>query len=204
MHLPKARWGRTSERGQSLAEFALLAPLLLTLVFGVVDFGRGMSANVTVANAAKEGARYLATTAAQIAPDPGTQSNGLRVFKYLDCPNTTISPPTAPDPNSAQYRAWQQLVDANLSVSSVTALTVRFYAPGNNPASGGSPDDTFTCTSSNGRLNGASTETQPTYQPQTGGWVQFQVTYTFAPSTPFISAIVNSITLNQMATMVLE
>lgn len=192
------------ENGQGLAEFALVAPLLLTLVFGIVDFGRGMSANVTVANAAKEGARYLATVAAQVAPDPVTQTNGLRVNKFLDCPNVA-NPNPAPDPNSAQFRAWQQLIDAGLSPSNVTALTVRLYSPTNNPGNGGPADDTFTCgLSSSGTLNGTSTETNPSFAPQTGGWVQFQVTYTFSPATPIISALVRSITLNQTATMVLE
>jgi hypothetical protein len=49
------------ERGQALAEFALLAPLLVVLVFGIVDVARAYNAWVTVQGAAREGARYGVT-----------------------------------------------------------------------------------------------------------------------------------------------
>lgn len=46
-----------SERGQSLTEFALILPVLLLVVFGVVDFGRAIYAYNAVSNAAREGGR---------------------------------------------------------------------------------------------------------------------------------------------------
>lgn len=45
-------------RGQSLTEFALLLPILLLLMLGVVDVARAYAAYVTITNAAREGARY--------------------------------------------------------------------------------------------------------------------------------------------------
>ncbi len=45
------------ERGQSLAEFALVLPIFLILVFAIVDFGMGFHAWITVTNSAREGAR---------------------------------------------------------------------------------------------------------------------------------------------------
>src|SRR5262245_10447183 len=59
------RWlrGRRSESGQSLVEFAMVLPLLLLIVFAIIDFGRIYQANVTLTNAAREGAR-LGTTGA--------------------------------------------------------------------------------------------------------------------------------------------
>ena len=44
--------------GQSLAEFALMLPLLVMLAFGTVDFGRAMYAYVSVSSAAQAGAEY--------------------------------------------------------------------------------------------------------------------------------------------------
>jgi hypothetical protein len=44
--------------GQSLAEFALILPMLLLLVMGVFDLGRGIYYLSTIHNAAREGARY--------------------------------------------------------------------------------------------------------------------------------------------------
>jgi Flp pilus assembly protein TadG len=51
------------ERGQSLAEFALIIPLFLLLMFAIVDFGMGFYSWITVTNAAREGARIGAVGA---------------------------------------------------------------------------------------------------------------------------------------------
>jgi Flp pilus assembly protein TadG len=45
------------ESGQSLVEFALVLPILLLLVFGIVEFGRIWHASLVVNHAAREGAR---------------------------------------------------------------------------------------------------------------------------------------------------
>jgi len=39
-------------------EFALVVPLLLILVFGIIDFGMGLRTYVSVSSATREGARY--------------------------------------------------------------------------------------------------------------------------------------------------
>jgi len=49
---------RRGERSQALVEFALVAPALLLLTFGIIDFGRGMYFYVTIGNSAREVARY--------------------------------------------------------------------------------------------------------------------------------------------------
>ena len=54
--------GRCSlRRGQSLVEFAIVLPLLMLIVFGVLDLGRAFFALVTITNAAREGARFGVT-----------------------------------------------------------------------------------------------------------------------------------------------
>jgi len=45
------------DRGQTLAEFALVLPVLLLLLMAVFDFGRAIYAFNTVSNAARAGAR---------------------------------------------------------------------------------------------------------------------------------------------------
>jgi Flp pilus assembly protein TadG len=52
---------RASLAGQGLVEFALVLPLLLLILIGVLDLGRLSFAAMTVTNAAREGARYGAT-----------------------------------------------------------------------------------------------------------------------------------------------
>lgn len=49
------------ERGQTLAEFSLVAPVLFILVFGLIDTARLFHAWVTIQHAAREGARYGVT-----------------------------------------------------------------------------------------------------------------------------------------------
>lgn len=44
--------------GQSYVEMALLLPLLILIVMGVLDLGRAFNAHIVVMNAAREGARY--------------------------------------------------------------------------------------------------------------------------------------------------
>ena len=52
------------ERGQALLEFALVVPIFLVLVFGIIDFGWALRSWITVTNAAREGARIGAVHAA--------------------------------------------------------------------------------------------------------------------------------------------
>ena len=51
-----------NNRGQVLVETALILPLLLLLIFGMVDFGRAMYTKNTLTNAARSGARAAAVT----------------------------------------------------------------------------------------------------------------------------------------------
>jgi len=48
-------------RGQTLAEFAITLPILLILIFGIIEFGRIFQAWVTLQNAARAAARYATT-----------------------------------------------------------------------------------------------------------------------------------------------
>ncbi|MHB1593083.1 MAG: TadE/TadG family type IV pilus assembly protein [Streptosporangiaceae bacterium] len=48
------------DRGAVAVEFALLLPLLLLIIFGIIDFGRAFNAQVTLTQAAREGARLEA------------------------------------------------------------------------------------------------------------------------------------------------
>jgi Flp pilus assembly protein TadG len=49
------------ERGASLVEFALILPLLMMLMMGITTGGISLNRDVTLNNAAREGARYGAT-----------------------------------------------------------------------------------------------------------------------------------------------
>lgn len=49
---------RDGEKGVALVEMALVVPLILLLVLGITDFARALLTNITVVEAAQEGALY--------------------------------------------------------------------------------------------------------------------------------------------------
>lgn len=56
-------------RGQSLVEFALVVPLLLLMLVGIIEFGRAWNISQTVTFAARQGARVAAVLDVQQLPD---------------------------------------------------------------------------------------------------------------------------------------
>jgi len=78
------------ERGAAAVELALVLPLLALLLFGIIDFGRMLNAQVTLTEAAREGAR-----AAAFRADPAarvrTATSGLDSVTV-----TATSCPTSP------------------------------------------------------------------------------------------------------------
>ncbi len=76
-----------SQSGQTLLEVALLTPLLLAMVLGVIDMGRYAYIAILVGNAARAGAAYGAqglpqsvdTTGIAAAADNDFQNNGENV-----------------------------------------------------------------------------------------------------------------------------
>ena len=57
--LPRRRSPRTL--GQGLVEFAVVLPILLALIFGIIEFSRIFAAWLAVQNAARSVARYAIT-----------------------------------------------------------------------------------------------------------------------------------------------
>lgn len=49
-----------SEKGQAMVEFALVLPILLLLIGGIIDFGLIFNQKVLANNASREAARYVA------------------------------------------------------------------------------------------------------------------------------------------------
>ena len=73
---------RSGEKGQSLAEFVMVLPIFLILVFSIIDFGMGFHAWLTVTNSAREGARLGAVR----APAGGAcDNNPSTLATNIDC-----------------------------------------------------------------------------------------------------------------------
>jgi Flp pilus assembly protein TadG len=52
------RQGKRRFRGQSMVEFALVAPMFFLIIFATIELGRLMWIDHSLANATREGARY--------------------------------------------------------------------------------------------------------------------------------------------------
>ena len=63
-----------SQRSQGLTEFAIIAPVILLLTFGIIDFGRALYLYLTLQQAANEGARVAVRASYFIDPN-GTSHN---------------------------------------------------------------------------------------------------------------------------------
>ena len=83
---------RKTERGQAVVEMALVLPILLMLVFGIIEFGRILNTYMIVTNLSREGAREGAVggTDAQIIE---VVENGANLDVSLI--NTVIDPLSA-------------------------------------------------------------------------------------------------------------
>ena len=76
------------DRGAAAVEFALLLPLLLLLVFGIIDFGRALNAQITLTQAAREGARLDALGQPNVVSRTQAAATGLNpvIVAVTACP----------------------------------------------------------------------------------------------------------------------
>lgn len=75
MRVPTYRRG--ADHGAVAVEFALLLPILMLLIFGLIDFGRALNAQITLNQAARNGARLAAMGRADAATRTRTAAIGL-------------------------------------------------------------------------------------------------------------------------------
>ena len=78
---------RLNERGAVAAEFALLLPVLLTILFGTIEFGMIMYSRELITNASREGAR---AGIVQVSPKPTAGAITTIATTYLT--GTGINP----------------------------------------------------------------------------------------------------------------
>ena len=96
----------SSGRGQSLVELALTAPILIMLMLGAVDFGRVYFAQVSVTNAAQNGAAYASQSATNAANLPGIKTAATADTSDLlhtSATNPTVTVVTGNDSQGRPY-----------------------------------------------------------------------------------------------------
>ena len=64
-------------KGQALAEFALILPVLFLLIAGIIEFGRGWNIKQAITDAAREGARWT------VVDDGGTPQDSVPIANKI-------------------------------------------------------------------------------------------------------------------------
>lgn len=84
-------------RGTSILEFALLLPILVLLLLGIIDIGRYADAAIVVASAARAGAQYGAQNLITAA-----DQTGIANAAQLDAANNSVLNPNYAPPSGVQ------------------------------------------------------------------------------------------------------
>jgi hypothetical protein len=101
---------RRRERGQALAEFALVVPIFAVLLFGIIEAGRFMFYYETLNHATREGARYAIVNG----------SNSLNCPTGTPAPGSYACDPSGADVIAKVHSAAFGVLGGDLSVPSPT------------------------------------------------------------------------------------
>jgi Flp pilus assembly protein TadG len=85
---------RRREEGQTIVEFVLVAPLLLMIVFGIVQFGIAFKNSIVVTDAVRAGARKAAVS--RVAPDPVAAARQAVIAAAGDLDGTKLNVTVTP------------------------------------------------------------------------------------------------------------
>jgi hypothetical protein len=157
-----------------MVEFAIVAPLLLLFIFGIVDFGRVVYIYVTLNQAVNEGARTAIRSSPLLPTNSDVESSvkvhAVDVTLANPCPNGPITSATPP-----ANQGWVYITEPN------PPATVETLAPSLQDAPGGQMW---------GNSNGTCSATNPAHNHAP---LQITIRYNFVPFTPLIQRLTGSI-----------
>jgi hypothetical protein len=179
--------------GQGLVEFAVVLPIFLLIVFGLVDVGRLVYTNSTVAQAAREGARLAAAEARWIgSTHPACVSSeagitGSRPGAHVCPTDVTAFKSHIADAVERMTVAVGPITTIHISCNDGTGMDP---APGGEwtEASGGNG-----CADGDGDPIGGS-----------GDLVSVRLEYTYDLFTPLVNSLMPSTSLSGSATMAIN
>jgi Flp pilus assembly protein TadG len=145
---------RQRQSGQSLVEFALVVPIFVLLVFGLIDFSRLVFTYISISN----GAREMARVAAVSAPAGASWSSSAAVAAFTN--STVVAGGQDGATDRVTVRTGSRLCASTLDAGGTCAAP---YVPSSVSCS--MPLSTASCTL--------------TAPPSRGGFVEVNVNYTF-------------------------
>lgn len=181
---------RSGRRGQGLVEFALVLPVFLLILFGLIDVGRFVYLNSVLSQAAREGARVGAAEASWIGKTT------------TDDPSCVASSSLITAANVGAHVCPATVGGASNSLQAeVTGAANRMVAP-----FGAVKDLYFSCqplgSAPSANWTNADCPTANRTASKSVVWVR--VDQTFTPITPFIGQFIGTLTTSASSTMVVN
>jgi TadE-like protein len=195
-----------SQQSQGLVEFALIAPVILLLTFGIIDFGRGLYFYITLQQAANEGARVAVRASNFIDPNgvgcvggvghcwptdadvaAGVQGHAITEVLANPCPN-------GPIPNGGSPSGSAQLPPANTGWIFITDPSPAGDGGGLNVV--GSPPANYPVANGPRGGLGSTPAGGPSclgIKPAVGNEpIKVTIWFTFSPFTPLVQQVVGN------------
>jgi Flp pilus assembly protein TadG len=173
---------RDAQRSQAIVEFAIIAPILVLLLFGIIDFGRVIYVYATLNQAVNEGARTAIrdsiTLPTNADVEAAVRQHAVDVSLANPCPNGPITTATPP-----ANQGWIYITEPDAGAA------VESLAPTLENAPGGTPwaQSSGTCSATNPAHDHAP--------------LQVTIRYNFVPFTPLVQQVTaNHIVISAAAT----
>jgi hypothetical protein len=174
------------QRSQSMTEFALVAPILLLMLFGVVDFGRLIYIYGTLVEAANEGVRVAVKASSPLPSDLDVQAaakNGAQsLYLANPCANGPLPPITGAGAQNPPGNQGWIFITQPIPPSTVETSPTYDAPGGQSPAAA-----TASCSAVNSRSSGS--------YP-----LQVTVRYSYSFFTPLLEQLAPTFTLQAYAT----
>lgn len=177
-----AEWRRAPQRSQSIVEFSLIAPILIVLLFGIVDFGRLIYIYATINQAVNEGARTAIHDSPLLPTNVDVQTavrhHAVDVSLANPCPNGPITSAVPP-----ANQGWIYITEPNPPAAAEPLSPQLQNAPGGQMW---------------GDINGACSAINPAHDHEP---LQVTIKYNFVPFLPLIQQLTaNHIVITAAAT----
>lgn len=191
---------RPSTEGQALLEFALVLPIFLLLLFGLVDGARLVFTDATLSQAAREGVRVAAVEANWVLPAPApTGCVASQSAITAASPGAHVCPPDVAHLKADVVAAVNRMV---AGVGPIGAVYLSCNAgTSDDPAPSGAWTETPGAAPPDG--NGCG-DTNLNATAKADWLVSVRVVATYSPITPIVSSMWPSFVRTASATMVVN
>jgi hypothetical protein len=151
---------RERSRGQGLVEFALVLPVFMVILIGMVDLGRAIWANNSAANAAREAARFASVHGGSCEDLIGavcSSTNYCPVGPTAAGAAVPSASTSCPYPSPSKQSIYDTATGYLVGGGSSTTVTACYWVPSTIYNSDGTPRLTASPTSCSGNTDQSST-----------------------------------------------